>query len=34
MNVASAGFLGGYLKNGIPLTTKRVTVDELCNYRS
>ena len=27
MNVASAGFLGGYLKNGIPLTTKRVTVD-------
>ena len=27
MNVASVGFLGGYLKNGIPLTTKRVTVD-------
>ena len=26
MNVASAGFLGGYLKNGIPLTTKRVTL--------
>jgi electron transport complex protein RnfC len=27
MNVASAGFLGGYLKTGLPLTTKRVTVD-------
>ena len=27
MNVASAGFLGGYLKDGIPLTTKRVTID-------
>ena len=27
MNVASAGFLGGYLKTGMPLTTKRVTVD-------
>lgn len=27
MNVASIGFLGGYLKDGIPLTTKRVTVD-------
>ena len=27
MNVASVGFLGGYLKNGIPLTTKRLTVD-------
>lgn len=27
MNVASAGFLGTYLKTGMPLTTKRVTVD-------
>jgi len=27
MNVASVGFLGGYLKDGIPLITKRVTVD-------
>ncbi len=27
MNVGSAGFLGGYLKTGIPLVTKRVTVD-------
>ncbi len=27
MNVASVGFLGGYLKTGMPLTTKRVTVD-------
>lgn len=27
MNVASAGFLGSYLKDGIPLTTKRVTID-------
>lgn len=27
MNVASAGFLGNYLKTGMPLTTKRVTVD-------
>ena len=30
MNVASIGFLGGYLKTGIPLTTKRVTVDGNC----
>ena len=27
MNVASIGFLGGYLKDGIPLISKRVTVD-------
>ena len=27
MNVASVGFLGGYLQTGMPLTTKRVTID-------
>lgn len=27
MNVTTAGFLGSYLTNGMPLTTKRITVD-------
>lgn len=27
MNVASVGFLGGYLKDGMPLISKRVTID-------
>lgn len=27
MNVSSVGFLGQYLANGMPLTTKRITVD-------
>lgn len=27
MNVSSIGFLGGYLENGIPLISKRITVD-------
>ena len=27
MNVASAGFVGRYLATGMPLTTKRITVD-------
>jgi len=27
MNVSSVGFIGGYFKDGIPLTTRRITVD-------
>lgn len=30
MNVSSVGFIGSYLKNGIPLVLKRITVDGDC----